>query len=444
VTDVKHLIDTSKISTLQIGVIAVCMIMNMLDGMDVMVISYTAPSLSEEWGIAPSTLGVVFSMALFGMALGAAFLAPLADTFGRRNIILACIVVMGGGVLLTSSAQTVLQLAALRFVSGLGIGAMLASTVTLSSEYAPERQKNFVVGIVLAGYPIGATLSGLIAAQIIPAYGWRTMFITAGMITFVSLPLAYFLCVESWEWLLKKQPEGALVNINNILKKMNHPGADDLPEKSKEAMSKPGVSSLFIPERKDGTVKLWIAFFTGFATLYFLTAWIPNLARGTGLSIELAIYAGTIFNLGAIFGNLSQGYLSQIIGLKKAIVLFYGLTTIFMVIFAYLSGNLAILLSFGIIGFGVQGGLIGLWTVGAKIYPTEIRNTGLGWAAGAGRTGAIVSPTIGGFLVGAGLTMASSFIVFVFPLLIACISVSMMKNPELAPWHRINGEQGLT
>jgi MFS family permease len=212
---------------------------------------------------------------------------------------------------------------------------------------------------------------------------------------------------------------------------MGHPEADSLPDRSEEAMKNPVVSTLFVHGRADGTIKLWIAFFTGFATLYFLTTWIPNLARSTGLSIELAIYAGTAFNLGAIFGNVSQGYLSQKIGLKKAIVIFYGLTSVLMGIFAYLSGDAAILITFGLIGFGVQGGLIGLWTVGAKIYPTEIRNTGLGWAAGAGRTGAIVSPTIGGFLVGAGLTMAVSFIVFIFPLVIASAAIVLMKNPEL-------------
>jgi benzoate transport len=430
-SDVKGLIDGSKITGLQFGVIAICVVMNMLDGMDVMVISYAAPSLSEEWGIPPSTLGIVFSMALIGMAVGAALLAPWADAIGRRNIIIVCIIVMGGGVLLTSVVETVFQLAVLRFISGLGIGAMLASTVTLSSEYAPERQKNFVIGIVLAGYPIGATLSGLAAAQIIPAYGWRSMFITAGVATIITLPFAWFLCAESWDWLLKKQPKDALARLNHILGKMGHPEADSLPDRSEEAMKNPVVSTLFVHGRADGTIKLWIAFFTGFATLYFLTTWIPNLARSTGLSIELAIYAGTAFNLGAIFGNVSQGYLSQKIGLKKAIVIFYGLTSVLMGVFAYLSGDAAILITFGLIGFGVQGGLIGLWTVGAKIYPTEIRNTGLGWAAGAGRTGAIVSPTIGGFLVGAGLTMAASFIVFIFPLVIASAAIVLMKNPEL-------------
>lgn len=430
-TDIKNLIDNNRMTWTQYGVIAICLIMNMLDGMDVMVISYAATRLAEEWAIPSQSLGFVFSAALLGMAVGAAFLAPLADSFGRRNIIIICIIVMGGGVLLTATSQAVWHLAILRFISGLGIGAMLASTVTLSSEYAPERHKNFVVGVVLAGYPIGATLSGLVAVQIIPQYGWRSMFLFAGAATLIALPLAIWLLVESWDWLVKKQPKDALNRLNHILRKMRHQTVDTLPAMTEEARKSPGVRMLFTHGRAGPTIKLWIAFFTGFATLYFLTTWIPNLARNTGLSVELAIYAGTVFNLGAIFGNLSQGYSSQIIGLRNAIILFYGVTAVLMGIFGYISGNWLILITFGLIGFGVQGGLIGLWTVGARIYPTEIRNTGVGWAAGAGRTGAILSPALGGMLVSAGFSLASSFIIFAIPLLIACTSIWMLRTREL-------------
>ena len=344
--EVRQLIDSSRISGLQIGVIAICVLMNMLDGMDVMVISYSAPSLTEEWGIEAGALGIVFSAALLGMAVGAAFLAPWADVIGRRNIIIICVVVMSGGVLLTAVAQEVWHLVALRFVSGLGIGAMLASTVTLASEYAPERQRNFIVSIVLTGYPIGATLSGLVAAHVIPAYGWRAMFVTAGVATAVTLPLAIFLLSESWDWLSKKQPAHALERLNLILRKMGHAALDQLPAKSDEAQRAPGVASLLNHGRARATVQLWTAFFMGFATLYMLITWIPNLARNTGMSIELAIYAGTVFNLGAIFGNLSQGYSSQIVGLRQSIVAFYLATAVLMIAFAYVTGNWLILIVF--------------------------------------------------------------------------------------------------
>ena len=429
--DVRRLIDEGRISAMQVGVIAICTLMNMLDGMDVMVISYSAPSLVEEWGIQSTALGVVFSAALLGMALGAAFLAPWADVIGRRNIILICIVVMGGGVMATAAAQEIWHLVALRLISGLGIGAMLASTVTLASEYAPERQRNFIVSIVLTGYPIGATLSGLVAAQVIPAYGWRAMFLAAGAATAITLPLAYFMLSESWEWLIKKQPHHALDRLNAILRRMGHAALDQLPAISEEAKVAPGVGSLFGHGRGPATLRLWTAFFMGFATLYLLVTWIPNLARNTGMSIELAIYAGTVFNLGAIFGNLSQGYSSQLIGLRQAIVVFYFVTALLMMAFGYVTGNWLVLMVFGLIGFGVQGGLIGLYAVGARIYPAEVRNTGIGWAIGAGRTGAIISPMIGGWLAARGVSPASSLFIFAFPLLIACVAIWTLRSKEV-------------
>lgn len=427
-TDVRQLIDSSPISGMQIAVIAICVLMNILDGMDVMVISYSAPSLAEEWDIQSETLGVVFSAALLGMTIGAAFLAPWADVIGRRAIIILCVIVMGGGVLLTAAADQVWHLVVLRFLSGLGIGAMLASTVTLASEYAPERQRNFVVSIVLTGYPIGATLSGLVAAQVIPVFGWRAMFLTAGLVTVISLPLAIYWLSESWDWLIKKQPRDAVKKLNRILVRLGHAYCDSLPSVSGEAKKTPGVRSLFIVGRAGVTAKLWIAFFMGFATLYLLITWIPNLARNAGMSVELAIYAGTVFNLGAIFGNLSQGYSSQIIGLKPAIIVFYFSTAIMMIAFGYLSGDWFKFVIFGLIGFGVQGGLIGLYTVAARIYSAEIRNTGIGWAIGAGRTGAIISPIIGGWLASNGVSPATSLFVFAFPLLIVCLSIWTLRQ----------------
>ena len=428
---VRELIDTSAITLTQIGVLTICVLMNMLDGMDVMVISYSGPTIQAEWGIDSRALGIVFSLALLGMALGAAFLSSKADIIGRRNMIIISIIVMGGGVILTSYVENITQLGVMRFISGLGIGSMLASTVTLASEYAPDRQRNLFVGIVLAGYPVGATLSGLAAAEIIPTLGWRAMFITAGVATLITLPLAIFFLMESWEWLIKKQPRNALEKLNLILRKMGHASLAELPEMTHEAKSKPGVDSLFKQGRADSTYKLWVAFFMGFATLYFLTTWIPNLARNTGLSIELAIYAGTVFNLGAIFGNLYQGYISQVIGLRKAIIAFYVVTGLLMIAFGYISGNWFILITFGLIGFGSQGGLIGLYAVGARLYPTEIRNTGIGWAIGAGRTGAIISPTLGGTLVNAGLSLAGSFLIFVAPLALACAAIGLIRSKEI-------------
>ena len=400
-SDIRKLIDSQPISRLQYTVIALCFLMNVLDGMDVLIISYAARALATEWAISPEALGIVFSAGLFGMTAGALVLAPLADYLGRRSLILVCLLIMSAGMLLTAYAQDITQLTILRFASGLGIGAMLASAATMAAEYAPDRRKNLLVSIVLSGYPVGATLSGVAAAWIIPEFGWRTMFTVAGLASVVAFPLVYLFLPESLDFLIKVRPANALAKGNKILKSMGCALLSEFPPAAAPAAHSK-LSALFADGRREPTLWLWLAFFMSFATLYFLTSWIPLLAANTGLSPSLAIYAGAVFNLGAIFGILLQGYSSQILGLRRSISVFLIGTAVLMVVFGYISGSIAVLVLFGLIGFAMQGGFTGLYSVATRLYPTEVRTTGVGWAIGAGRTGAIAGPILGGILIGMG------------------------------------------
>ncbi len=428
--EIRALIDSRPLSGLQYTVIALCFLMNILDGMDVLIISYAAQALATEWAISPEALGIVFSAGLLGMTIGALLLAPIADYLGRRTLILLCLVVMSTGVLLTAYAQNITQLTVLRFASGLGIGALLASAATLTAEYAPDRRKNFLVSAVLAGYPVGATLSGVAAASIIPEFGWRTMFIAAGLATALAFPLVYALLPESLNFLVKARRANALEKANKVLRSMGCAELSVLPP----AVAPAGhskVSSLFAAGKTASTLWLWLAFFMSFTTLYFLLSWIPLLAANTGLSASLAIYAGTVFNLGAIFGILLQGYSSELLGLRRAIGVFLVGTAVLMVVFGFISGSLAVLVLFGLIGFAMQGGFTGLYSVAARLYPTEVRATGVGWAIGAGRTGAIVGPVLGGLLIGVGLSMSANFIVFAVPVVVAAVATALIRSAEI-------------
>jgi MFS transporter, AAHS family, 4-hydroxybenzoate transporter len=430
-TNPTTIFDNTKISTLQLTTIFICFLMNMLDGMDVMVISYASPAIGKEWAISPQALGIVLSAGLLGMTIGTLFLAPRADIVGRRTIILLCALLMGTTVFSTCFVQSVNQLIFVRFISGLGIGGMLASSATLTSEYAPKKTKDFWVSFVMSGYPIGAVLSGMAAAYIIPTYGWRAMFQTAGITTLLTIPLTYFFLSESLDFLLKKRPNNALLKANAILSKMNQATLAALPPLSIETVEKTAITSLFTPQRKSSTINLWIALFMAFATMYYLLTWIPKLASNTGLSIELAIYAGTVFNVGAFFGIISQGYLSSQFGLKRTIFSFLLATAVLMLIFSFFKGSVMVLVLFGLIGYGIQGGFVGLYAVAARLYPTEIRGTGVGWAMGAGRIGGILGPMLGGILTGMGLSMTTNFIIFAVPAVIAGVMTLLISSPEI-------------
>lgn len=427
----KSIIDNRKMTFVQYVTIVLCFLMNMLDGMDVLVIAFTAPKISTEWGIPPEALGWVFSAALIGMTLGALFLAPQADKVGRKVLILFCATLMGISVFATSYAASVNQLVIYRFASGLGIGGMLASVSTLSSEYAPGKSKNFWVTLVVGGYPVGAVLAGLAAGEIIPTYGWKVMFRVAGIVTLITVPLIIFFMEESLEYLVKQRPSNALKRANRILTKMKISALAELPAIHEETKAA-SVKRLFKGEFTRQTPLLWTAFLMAFATLYFLLSWIPKLTTAAGLSERLGIYSGTVFNLGSFIGILFLGGLAIKIGLRKTILIFLGTAAFLMMIFGFFSGSFMVLIMFGLIGFTMQAGFVGLYAVAAQMYPSQIRTTGVGWAIGAGRLGAVLGPILAGYLVAAGLTLAMNFIIFAVPCIIAGVAAISIKSSEVS------------
>lgn len=427
----KSLLDTGPISKLQYATIFVCFLMNILDGMDVLVISYCAPAIAKSWAVGPEALGVVFSAGLAGMTLGALLLAPFADQIGRKKMILLSAIIMGTGMYLTAYCTDVTQIVFLRFFSGIGIGSMLASTASLTAEYTPDSTKDFWVSLVISGYPVGAVLSGLVAAQIVPTKGWQMMFQLAGIASFVTIPVIWFLLSESLDFYLKKQPTNALSKANAILAKMGRPTLSELPEILEKRVALP-VKKLVNSEFRIPTFQLWTALFLAFGSLYFLTSWIPKLAESTGLSLSLAIYAGTVFNVGAFFGIVTQGFFSSRIGLKKTIALFFVLTALLMAIFKVFIGSDFLLFVFGLLGFGIQGGFVGLYAVAARLYPTEFRTMGVGWAIGMGRLGGVIGPAAGGILIGMGLSMASNFMIFAIPTLLAGVVTFLLSSKKIS------------
>ncbi len=394
--------------------------MNMLDGMDVLVISYTAPAIAKAWSIGPEALGVVFSSGLFGMTLGTLFLAPFADKIGRKNMILISALLMGACIYLTATATTINTLLIYRFLSGLGIGCMLASTASLTAEFTPNKTRDFWVSFVISGYPVGAVLSGLVAAKVIPVEGWEQMFRYAGLVSLLCIPLIVIFLSESIDFYLKAQPANALQKVNVILRKIGQEPLSELPEKPLPQSAIP-VGKLLSSHYRKATIQLWCGLFMAFAALYFMTSWIPKLASDAGLSIELAIYAGTVFNVGAFFGIVTQGYFSSHFGLKKTIGFFLMGTAALMACFGFFVGSDILLLIFGLLGFGIQGGFVGLYAMAARMYPTQFKTTGIGWAMGAGRFGSIVGPALGGILIGIGLSLSANFMIFAIPALLAGI-----------------------
>ncbi len=373
----------------------------MLDGMDVLIISYAAPAIAKAWSISPANLGVVFSSGLVGMTIGAIFLAPFADRMGRKPTMLIAGFLMASCIYLTSMAADINMLMIFRFISGLGIGAMMATTAALTAENSPASTRNFWVSTVVAGYPVGAVLSGLVAATVIKTNGWGHLFELAGYATVLSLPLVGLFIQESFTPANQNEP-------------------------------KPKVQVLVQEPYRLSTFQLWTALFLAFATLYFMLNWIPKLATNAGMSLSAAIYAGTVFNLGAIVGIPIQGYCSSRFGLKKTIGIILLFTAVTMLSFGFFVHTSLALVLFFLMGFGVQGGFVGLYAVAASMYPTYIRTTGVGWAIGAGRIGGIIGPIVGGLLVAWGLDMTQSFWFFAIPSALAGLMTFNISSKDIS------------
>lgn len=425
-------IDAGPLAGLQLLVIGVCFFLNMLDGMDVLAISFAAPVIAGDWAVTPQTLGIVFSAALVGMTLGAVFISPYTDVIGRRNMILASLSVISLGTFGTAFVQSVTQLMLLRLVAGLGIGSMLASLTSLVSEFSPDRHRNLFILLLHSGYAIGAIITGFVAAWILPDYGWRPLFILAGAVSIIALPLVFTLLPESPEFLAKRQPRNALPKINRILARMAQDPIDSLPEKLETRSSVGRIRALLSGELKAPTLTLWLAFMMGFATLYFLFSWVVKLAVQSGLDIEKAMYAGIALNTGAFLGSVSLGYLSAKLGLKRVIFLFFLLGAVFIVAYGNLKVSVAMALAlvFALMYF-VHGAFTGLYAVAARLYPTEMRTTGVGWAIGAGRVGAIGGPAAAGFILGAGVSIGWTFVIFAVPALLAGFTIARLASEKI-------------
>ncbi len=411
----------------------------MVDGFDITAMAVTAHQIGEDMQLSADKIGLVFSFSLAGMMLGAMFLAALSDVIGRRTMIIVTLLLVGTTVLLTASVNSLPALILLRFISGLGAGAMLASVATLASEYSPEKFRALAVTAVTAGYPLGAMTTGLVASSVVPEFGWQGMFIAGGCTTLMLALIAFFLIPESLYFLCKKQPDDALQSVNNILKIFNIRSLEQLPSIENTGAATEAdrqniyqkMLTLLTPEFRRSTLTLWATFFLCISTLYFLMSWTPKLIINLGYSADAGNLAFTLFNFGGVLGIFILGYLASKWSLSALISIFAITSAVFMWAFAgavSLNFNQTILmLLIFVIGISMQGGFTGMYAVAAKIYPIEIRSTGVGWAIGLGRFGAVLGPGIAGYMIASGLSITVNFMVFAIPMLIGGIFAYQLR-----------------
>jgi MFS transporter, AAHS family, 4-hydroxybenzoate transporter len=398
--DVADYIDAQPVGSFQVKLLLTCAAVLFLDGFDTQAIGFVAPSLAKEWGLTKGALGPVFSAGLFGLMIGALLFGPLADRVGRRKIIIFSTLAFGLGALATSLVQDVNTLLAIRFLTGLGLGGAMPNAIALTSEFNPRRRRATMVMIMFCGFSVGAALGGLLAAAMIPQFGWRSVFVVGGAAPLLLAPFLALKLPESVRFLaLTGRANERVAQLLGLI----NPTAAFAPA-TQFVVHEPGLTGmpvlhLFRDGRTPVTLLLWVVFFMSLLDLFFLANWLPTVLNDLGASVSAAAVIGSMLQIGGVVGAFALGSIIDRFSFRAlALVYFVG---VFAVGAIGQLGHSAVLVSLAIFvaGFCVVGGQIAANGLAAAYYPTSVRATGVGWALGIGRIGSIVGPLVGAALL---------------------------------------------
>jgi benzoate transport len=431
ISDLRRLLGQGKMSGHQIVAITVCMGLNMLDGFDILVMSFAAPGASAEWKLSGSQLGVLFSAALVGMACGSLFLAPRADRFGRRAIVMLSVSIVSVGMLASAFAASYPLLAVLRALTGIGIGGILASATVLVAEYASDQWRSTASFLYTSGYSIGGTVGGAIAALLIGRFGWRTAFEFGAAASFLMLPISYWGLPESVDFLITRQPDGALLEVNHLLAKMRHPLLSMLPQRdSPGARTEPAsVRRLFAPPLQRATLLTWLAFFFIMGGYYFVFNWTPKLLTSSGLTAQQGISSGVLLSLGGIAGTVLFAFVTRLVDVRRVTLGCLLASAALMALFAVNATHLPVALLVGVALGGMStSAMAGFYAITPTLYDADLRTSGMGWGIGVGRIGAILAPLGTGVLVDRGWHSVQLFCLFAGAFLLAWLALAGMTS----------------
>ncbi|ACO79288.1 Major facilitator superfamily protein [Azotobacter vinelandii CA] len=422
--EVKHWIDGQPLCRRQWLILALCFFIVLFDGMDVAVMGFIAPALMQDWQLSKAAFGPVMSATMVGLALGALVAGPYADRFGRRKVLLGAVTVFGILSLASAFARNPYELAILRFLTGVGLGAAMPNTTTLLSEYLPERYRSLLITVMFTGFNLGSGGAGFVAAWVIPQYGWHGVLLVGGLLPLALLPLLWLFLPESARFLVANNaPAERIAKLLNKLGGQFGP-ATRFVTAEQPVRHKAPVRRLFSEQYRLGTFALWVTYFMGLLVIYLTMGWLPTLIRESGISIERAATVTGLFQIGGTVGAIAVGWIMDRHSPNRVIATAYALGGAFILLLGVL-GLESELLTVGVLaaGFCISGAQTGLNAFAPGYYPTESRATGVSWMLGIGRFGAIFGAMIGGLILSLGLGFGLIFGALAIPAFIAALAI---------------------
>lgn len=403
--DPRKVLLVALMSRCQTVAVAMTMALCALDGFDILAITFAAPGIVSEWGINHAQLGAVFGAGLIGFGAGSLLVAPLADLFGRRLMVLWSLVLMAVGMYLTACAASVAMLSLCRFTTGLGIGSMAATINSLAAEFANARRRDLALGLLNVGFPLGGVAGGFIAAWLLRHYDWRSIFILGGTLSLIMLPMVLWFVPEPIGFLIEQRGPKALERVNALLMRCGHPSVAELPQAANTSTDGVGhILDIFGRGQVRTTLHIAAIFFLNVMTVYYLMSWMPQMVTDLGFTASAATSVSAIANLTGIPGGVLLGWMADRSSLKKLTqwaMLGLGIST---ALFGFVAADITLLrLSSGAAGFFIFASMIGLYSVISRTFPTHARATGTGFIIGFSRVGSALAPFIAGLLFSNGL-----------------------------------------
>ena len=430
--DVHKLADDARFNKFHAGLLLWCALIIIFDGYDLAVVGIALPSIMKSMGVDATRAGFMVSSALFGMMFGAVIMGTIADRIGRPKAIAVCIALFSVFTAAAGMTHDPITFSITRFFAGLGIGGVMPNVVAQMTEFSPRKIRGTMVTLMFSGYSVGGMLAALMGKSLIETYGWQSVFLAAS-VPLLIIPAVLKLMPESLPFLIQRN---RLDTLKAVLVQMDPTyraqmtDRFDLPQ-AKKGSSAP-ISMLFRDGRGFSTVMLWVAFFMCLFMVYALSSWLAKLMAGAGYSLGSALTFVLVLNFGAMAGAIGGGWLADKFNIKYVLVGMYALAAISITLLGYKMPTEALFFVVALAGASTIGTQIVTYAYAGQFYPATVRGTGIGWASGVGRSGAILAPIVIGALVSMSLPLQQNFTAMAVPAVIAVLAVLLIDHKRSA------------
>src|ERR1051325_1816933 len=404
--DVGKVLDEGRWSPYQKLLVGSAALAIIFDGLDNQLLGAAIPAMMREWALPRPAFASVLAAALLGMVFGGFVGGYLGDRIGRRRALLTSVVTFGILTILVSFASNVTMLTVLRFFAGLGLGGAMPNAAALASEYVPLRRRPFAVTLTIVCIPLGGTLAGFTGAIVLPAYGWRALFLIGGALPLVLAALLWKTLPESPRFLARQRERWP--ELASLPHRLGHAAPPDASfvDSHERTVARASVRALLVPEFRRDTLALCVAFFFCLLSVYTGTNWVPSLLTSAGFNVATANYGLTAFRLGRVRGAILGAVVFSRLGSRVTMLaMTAGAIAGCVVLGSAPVADRSTLTVLALLAW--TGGLINavqttMYALAAHVYPAGIRATGVGTAVAVGRLGGVLSPSVGSWALESG------------------------------------------